>query len=61
MFKLCPNILCTEWQEFGQCFGWISIGHALDELMNRADGISAHVVAREVEDHIQHHVVERLG
>ena len=60
MLKLCPNILRTERQEFGQRFCWISIGHALDELMDRAHGIGAHIVARKIEDHVQDHVVQRL-
>ena len=58
MLKLYPYILRTERQELGQRLRRVGVGNALHKLMDSAHGIRANVVARKVEDHMEHHVVK---
>lgn len=61
MLQLSTNILRAERQELRKCLGRVRICHTLHQLVNGTDSIRSHVVTRIIEDHVEHHVVQRLG
>ena len=61
MFQLVAYIRDTHRQELGQRLLRVGVGNTLDELMNGADGVRSDVAARIVVDHVQDHVVQRVG
>lgn len=60
MLQLGPDVLNTERQKFRQSLPWIRARNTLHKLVDCAHSVGAHVVARVVEDHVEHHVVEWL-
>lgn len=61
MLELQANVTDAKWQKSLQGLLWIRVCNALNKLMNCANRICPHIPTCIVENHTQHHIIQRLG
>ena len=60
VFEFRPDVLLAKVEELRQCLLRVCVCDAFDKLVNSADGIQPHVVARIVKDHVKDHIVKAI-